>query len=243
MAAVRGLAAATEAALDLVVPRTCAGCGEPMTLLCSACQAVLSAAPFRTAPMPCPPGFPPTWAVTPYGAVAQAVLVAHKERNRLGLARPLGAALAQAVAAVARPEGCRVVVLIPVPSTPAATRRRGHDPLLRCARRAAYVLRSRGRPTAVLPVLRLGRAVADQVGLDATARGRNLAGAHRVRTRQARSLGSDLAHVVVDDLVTTGATLVEATRALLAAGLEPSGAAVIAATERRLRLDPPGAST
>jgi predicted amidophosphoribosyltransferase len=71
------------------------------------------------------------------------------------------------------------------------------------------------------------RRVADQAGLTAADRATNLSGALRVR-QDLRGLRV----VVVDDVITTGATLAEAARALRAAGAEVPAAAVIAATER-----------
>ena len=120
-----------------------------------------------------------------------------------------------------------------MPSSRAATRARGHDPLLRVARRAGAGLRADHVAARVVPLLALGRRVSDQAGLGATARAGNLAGAHRVRPRAAARLRSDETLVVVDDLITTGASLAEAARALRAAGLVVQGAAVIAATSRR----------
>jgi predicted amidophosphoribosyltransferase len=78
------------------------------------------------------------------------------------------------------------------------------------------------------PVLVHARHVEDQSGLDTAARSANLAGALRVRRRL-----DGLAVVVVDDVVTTGATLAEATRALTVAGGSVRGAAVVAATVLR----------
>jgi predicted amidophosphoribosyltransferase len=133
---------------------------------------------------------------------------------------PLGAALAGAVRQLGRPDG---VVLVPVPSSPAAVRARGQDHARRLARAAARTLP--GVPAR--PLLRLTRAVADQAGLDTAARARNLSGALTARA------SAGLRVVVVDDVVTTGATLAEATRALQAAGAQVLGAAVVAATVRR----------
>ena len=190
--------------------------------------------PRRVAPDPPPPGLPPVHALAAYEGVVRAVLGAHKEGGRLGLAGPLGDALAQVVSsAVCRVGGraCRVV-LVPVPSRPGSARRRGHDPLVRTARRAAARLRRTDAPAGVVPALTHRRAVVDQAGLDHLERQANLAGALALRPG-AGALLRDAVVVVVDDVMTTGATLAEAARALAAAGAAPEAAAVVAATRRR----------
>jgi predicted amidophosphoribosyltransferase len=204
--------------LDLVLPRDCAGCALPGRTLCGACAAVLAGAPVVHRPTPAPPGLPPLVAAAAYDGVVRSLLLAHKERGRLALTRPLGGALAAAAGVHGRGP-----VLVPVPSSPAAVRARGHDHARRLAAAAARRL---GVRSAALLVQ--ARGVQDQSGLDADARSANLAGALRARRRL-----DGLPVVVVDDVVTTGATLVEAARALTAAGAQVRGAAVVAATVLR----------
>jgi predicted amidophosphoribosyltransferase len=209
---------------DLVLPCCCAGCGGAGRALCRDCARLLDR-PRAHRPDPCPPGLPPLRAAAPYLGAVRAVLLAHKEQGRQLLARPLGVALAGAVAALPPPPR---VILVPVPSSAAAVRVRGHDHALRLARAAARRL-----PGAVArPLLVPAREVADQAGLGAADRAANLAGALTAR----RDL-TGLPVVVVDDVVTTGATLTEAARALRRAGAQVHGAAVVAATQRTGRPD------
>ena len=222
--------------LDLVLPRCCAGCARPGPVLCPQCRAVLAGPPRGLVqPTPCPVGLPPVSAALAYEGLASCLLIGHKEHGRMQLTRPLAAALAGAVPAVLAAQGrdpVGPVVLCPVPSSAAAVRARGHDHAWRLARGAAQRL---GVPARRL--LLPARDIADQAGLTAAARAANLRGA-----LSARAGPSGPAVVLVDDVITTGATLVEATRALRAAGHVVAGAAVVAATTRRAR-SPDGVST
>lgn len=210
----------------LVLPVDCAGCGLPRTQLCARCRGLLGgpASVRRVRPAVEPPGLPPVYAAGRYGDEVRAVLLAHKERGALGLARPLGTALAGAVAAVGVAGG---VLLVPVPSARRAVARRGHDATARMARAAAAVLRGQGTAARAVAVLRHRRAVADQAGLDAAARLVNLAGAVEAVGVAAGALAAAPV-VLVDDLMTTGASLSVAARAVRAAGGSVAGAAVVA---------------
>lgn len=114
--------------------------------------------------------------------------------------------------------GGRPLALVPVPSARRAVRARGHDAVRRVAVAAARELRRGGAAVRVAPVLRQRRAVADQAGLDARQRQANMAGALEVLPGGVRLLEGARV-VLVDDLMTTGASLAEAARALDEAGV------------------------
>jgi len=229
----RTLRSALGGLVDLVLPSSCAGCGADGAILCGDCLTGLSGPAGSTRPDPCPEGLPPTWAVAPYAAAVRSVVVAHKEEGRLALCRPLADALARSTLAAWSATGndARSFLLVPAPSRAAAVRGRGHDPTLSMTRAVAMRLRRDGLDATVVRALRVRRGMRDQAGLRATERSANLAGALWV-SRSAVPLVRGRDVVVVDDVVTTGATLAEAARALRAAGAEVVAAAVVAATRR-----------
>jgi ComF family protein len=98
--------------------------------------------------------------------------------------------------------------VIPIPLHPRALRRRGFNPAALLARAAA---RACGVSVDCVALERL-RDTASQTGLDRAARRRNVRGAFRARQAPPARVW------LVDDVVTTGATLDEAARALRRAG-------------------------
>lgn len=223
---------------DLVLGSACLGCGRPGRALCRPCRAALPACAAPQWPTPTPPGLVPPYAVGAYEDTLRTLVLAHKERRVLALARPLGGLLAASVAqALADARAAGGVVLVPVPSRPRAVRERGHDPTAAMVRAAAAALR-RDHDVVTARLLRVRPGLVDQAGLDAGARAANLAGSMAVSGDVVRRLGRRCprAHVVVcDDVVTTGATLREAQRALEAVGLPVLAAATVAATARKVR--------
>jgi predicted amidophosphoribosyltransferase len=214
------------ALVDLVLPRTCAGCGLPGAVLCRRCQGLL-ASPRPAMPRRFPDGFPPVAAAGAYAGPVRPAMIAFKERGRAELARPLGAALALAVAAVvAASDTPGRALLVPVPSTAAAIRTRGRDHVRELARVAVAELRVAGAEVSTVRLLRRRGRVRDSAELSAAQRRANLAGSFVVDPRQGPGRpGTQL--VVVDDVVTSGATLTEAAGALERAF--PAGPVVLAA--------------
>jgi predicted amidophosphoribosyltransferase len=170
------------------------------------------------------------WAGLEYGGAAAALLGAAKEHGRPGVLRWLAPALGVAVTAALgqaemeviapelRPSG--PVELVPMPSASATRRRRGFGA-------AEVVLGSAGLGP-IARALRFIRDVDDQAGLSAEDRAGNL--------RQAMTASRAVAGLrvlLVDDVVTTGATMLEAARAVRAAGGDVIGGACIAHSVKR----------
>ncbi|MFN8079512.1 MAG: phosphoribosyltransferase family protein [Kineosporiaceae bacterium] len=217
--------------IDLVLPRDCAGCAAPDVALCPPCRARVEA-PARL--LPAVAGRPAVAWCARYEGTTAHLVHGWKDAGRRDLTPLLGAALARAVGLIPVAGSARPVLLVPVPSAPGAVRRRGAELVADLARDAARRL-----PGArAAPVLRQVRRTADQAGLGAGERARNVSGAFGFTRRGARRSGQPC--IVVDDVVTTGASLAEAVRVLRAGGWQPLGAATVCATPRHhpRRADP-----
>lgn len=204
-------------ALTLLLPVDCAGCDAPDTVLCDACCAALAPDPTRRR---LDDGLV-VWSGLRFDGVPARVIRALKEEGRAGLAAPLANALRSAVDAAAAGETRRPPILVPLPTSRGAHLRRGY-------RVPDLLARRTGCP--VLPLLRHSGRTRDQRGLDRASRRDNVAGAFAVR----RAQGVERV-VLVDDVVTTGATLGEAARVLRIAGIEVAGCATVAATPLLIR--------
>lgn len=216
--------------LDLLLPCPCVACGGDRGPVCRDCAAQRWL-PARRDPKPRPAGLPPVWSAGEYGGALRDLVLAYKEHACWPALRPLSSALADTLLAV-RADLARgdPLLVVPVPSSPAARRRRGHQHVLALCRRAGHLPALRAAGFAPAGLLASTRQVADQAGLTADARRRNLAGSMTCRPVPARLAGRTC--VVVDDVVTTGSTALEATRALERAGFPVLAVAALAATRR-----------
>ncbi|OZD09058.1 phosphoribosyltransferase [Rhodococcus sp. 06-235-1A] len=221
--------------LDLVLPLECAGCGLLGENWCAACSRALFVPPVTVRPR-VDPGVP-CWALGTYSGPRRNGVIALKERGRRSVAAPLGRALAEAVghlrdAGEIDPPELGSLILVCAPSRARAARARGGDPVLRCARVAAAEL----APERVLvpELLRMSGGVRDSVGLSAGQRQHNVAGRIEAvgvrRSRADRGASRLVSHTVllIDDVVTTGATLAESARVLGEFGVPLAGALVVA---------------
>lgn len=199
------------AILDVVLPLECGGCGAPDTRWCPGCRAALDVKcdEPRVVDPRVDPGVP-VFALGRYAGPRRQAIVAVKERGRRDLVEPLARALALGIHRLTE-WGILTgpLIVVPAPTRRWAARRRGGDPVARMA-----VAATAGHPDiTVVAALRTAALVRDSAGLAGTARERNIAG--RVRLTGALPPGEVL---LVDDIVTTGATAREAVRVLAAGG-------------------------
>jgi predicted amidophosphoribosyltransferase len=237
---------ALAAVVSLALPRRCAACAATDVALCHGCRAEVVAClwdggPRRARPVPQPAGLPPVHAAGRFEGSLATLVTAYKDEGRRDVAPLLATLLADAVdtTLVGVPVLQRVlaagdgpVLLVPVPSSAASRRRRGDAPLDHLA--ALAVRGFAEREVVLADALRLHRRVADQAGLDAAGRHLNVEHSMAVRPGWTQALPRATC-VLVDDVLTTGATLVEAARALRAGGAGAVAAATICATQRRRR--------
>ena len=213
---------AASRALDLALPPTCVGCRREGSPLCAECRAWLMVRVENPpglqigipADLPAPL-LQLEWCA-PFTGVTRRAIHELKYAGERRLARPLG----EALAARWRRAGAGGDVLVPVPASPDRIRERGYDHAALIAAVAAGSLR--------LPVLRaLERAheTTAQHALGRSSRAANVGGAFRVRD------GAPIHGrwvVLVDDVVTTGATLAGCATVLLAGGASAVSAVTVA---------------
>lgn len=143
-----------------------------------------------------------------YDSKEQKLLHAFKENGQTSLAAFLAEPLAEILSPWAT--SAESPILVPVPSSRDNYKRRGFTPTKLLGKR---VCKESSQACVLVDALRFQRKVVDQTHLDAAARHGNLSGSmlsdSRVAGRQV---------IIFDDVVTTGATILEASRAVTAAG-------------------------
>ncbi|MCG7580013.1 ComF family protein [Mycolicibacterium sp. OfavD-34-C] len=225
--------------LDLMLPLQCGGCGAPATPWCPECDGALAVHPDE--PHLVTPRIDPGVPVLSLGRYAgprRKAIVAVKEHGRTDLIRPLAHALRDGLAhlmtwgILESP-----LVVVPAPTKRSSARRRGGDPVTRIAKLAVASpdlitgsdLSADASPDlsavagtdpdvvadsglSVVVALRLKTFTRDSVGLSSADRQRNIAG----RVRRIRAVDGPV--LLVDDIVTTGATAAESVHVLQTGG-------------------------
>jgi ComF family protein len=194
--------------LALLLPPACAGCGRtaPAGPLCGGC------APAPAGPLGAPPRSLAVWyaAIAHEGSGAEWVRrFKYPARGLRGLDPAAEAVALHLVRRLSRSvPGAAPALVVPIPLHPSRLRERGFSPAALLARACASEV---GAPFAPTLLARL-RDTPSQTGLSRAARRRNVAGVFVAeRSAPARVW-------LVDDVVTTGATLSEAARALRRSG-------------------------
>jgi ComF family protein len=222
---VRHFSAVTESILDVALPAACVGCGEEGSALCPVCCRALAVRLDLPAgaPLGLPSAIPMPLAqlewCSPFSGPVRAALHGLKYAGERRLARPLGAA----VAARWKAAGAGGDVFVPVPVHAERAKRRGYDQAVLLASEVSAQLR-----IPWLAALDRTRNTSPQFDLGRRARRANVAGAFAVKgpAEAARVRGRWV--VLVDDVVTTGSTLVACAEALHAAGAFAVSAVTVA---------------
>jgi len=230
-----------EPVLTVVFPSACAGCGRPLSQptrgpLCATCW---DAVPRHETPtcrcgLPLPPGRPTcgrcrrgrqplaaSASLGPYEGALRIAIHELKYRGRRRVAGRLAEALLEARSARALVEGSDV--LVPVPLHPRRLRERGFNQSQHLARTLGTALDTPVNDC----VLKRTRNTPSQTELDRKERRGNVSGAFAL-SRKAPDMEAIL---LVDDVLTTGATLEACCMAFVDSGIHVAGAAVVALAE------------
>jgi ComF family protein len=205
---------------DALSPAGCAACDAPITrhhVFCPACaRTVVRAGSFS----PAAPGLTASHAFSNFGGAVATALKRFKYESRPDLARPLGHLLRRA----ARDADLRAALVVPVPLHPRRIAERGYNQAALLAAAVASELNALLLPRALARV----RNTPQQAQLDRRGRLQNVASAFCVLRPEAVR-GRRVA--LIDDVMTTGATLGACAEALLSAGAESVTGLVVARAE------------
>lgn len=197
--------------IDLVFPSRCAVCDCSGKNLCDSCRNLIRLEPqeFNLEGLT-------VQAATKYTDEISKLLVALKEKGQSALVSDLATMLDSVIEKL--PSSESAVFLVPAPSRLENFSKRGFHPMLLLAQ----AISNRNNQLTVLNALRFARKVQDQVGLSAGERIANLAFSMRLNQQVAGKIC-----YLLDDVVTTGATALEAARVLRLGGATVAGVLAI----------------
>lgn len=232
-------------AVDLALGRACVLCDVPGRAICLTCLEDIRCVPaplplsplsidrtrVSSAKAPAPDLLPPGRYAVPYHGAASTLVLDYKEKGNRALAAGLGLLLADAIEALTQfdlgADAALPLTLVPIPGH--RRPRRGFAALPRLLRPTVRSLRDAGHRVQIRPLLGQARDHGPLKRMGRDERRRAMPGSLVVTGPVPRQPGHV---VVVDDIVTTGSTLLEAIRALRAVGIPVAGVAAIAHSER-----------
>jgi len=214
-----------DSLLSHIAPHYCCGCSKIGTLLCDNCKydividlydcCIICSNPTdrRGICQECDVSYSRAWCVGERSDTLRRLIDGYKFCNTRSAYRSLAGLLFERIGQL--PEG---VVIVPIPTNPSHIRVRGYDHTLLVARQLAKLQR---RPIATL----IRRAThTTQRGASKSERIMQAKGAFEVHSK----LDPMLTYLIIDDVMTTGATLQYATKALLRAGAKNVWVAIVA---------------
>lgn len=189
--------------LDFFAPARCAGCGETGGVLCSRCAATIATG--HAIVVGARESVPPVLALGCYEGYLRAAVLALKFRGARAVGATLGHWIAQRVF-------WPFELIVPVPLHAQRLRERGYNQAALIARGAANASRSR----CVADALVRYRSTVPQSSLGVSERRANVQGAFGAGQKIGEVTGRRI--LIVDDVVTTGATVGECAAVLRTAG-------------------------
>jgi len=217
---------------DLIFPSRCIGCSQLGISICSNCRSSWHPHTYFREVSVEGASYPVVSSVQ-YSPIASRVLLSAKESNIAAADKLLIEAITHSLNHFVKRFGG--TTLVAIPSRRSATRKRGRNFLNEITSEVARI--SENNISFIdTQLLVHSRSVKDQSALNSKQRLSNVSGALAVPSKcKARISGGNIGPlIVVDDLITTGATLAEAIRALRTAGFEVKGA-VTGAVAKALR--------
>ena len=202
---------------ELLFPERCVSCGALGLSICSECRRKWNLHRYNTVVGKTEGDLIQVTSSVIYTSIAQKILLSAKESHIKRADELVSDAIRHATLNILG--NVWIDLLVPIPSRPKVVRERGRQFIYEITEPISMEFN-----IPIAPFLRHTRSVRDQSGLHHDERWNNLKGAFVVDAKQI----SGQKALLVDDLVTTGATLYEAARALRYAGIEVIGAVTAA---------------
>ena len=192
---------------EIVFPSRCFGCRALGPNICSLCRIQWNPHLYRSTLDSLT-----IYSAIFYSPVAKRIILSAKENGIKAADDLILNALTHSLQLLLR--DFEVGILIPIPSRRSSNRKRGRDFLSEITRSIA-----RSESLEYIDLLTHSRKIKDQSGLNSHERSENIYQAMEINRNKLPRLGVETDVILVDDLLTTGATLLEARRALEVRGI------------------------